>query len=60
MILFCGDPHGQFSHIIEAVHEHPPKAVILLGDLQAQRPLEVELADILTRAEIWFIHGNHD
>ena len=60
MILFCGDPHGQFSHIIEAVHEHQPKAVILLGDLQAQRPLEVELADILTRAEIWFIHGNHD
>ncbi len=60
MILFCGDPHGQFGHIIEAVQEHRPAAVILLGDLQAQRPLEIELAPILTRTEIWFIHGNHD
>lgn len=60
MILFCGDPHGQFSHIIEAVQEHQPKAVILLGDLQAKRPLEIELAPILDRTEIWLIHGNHD
>lgn len=60
MILFCGDPHGQFGHIIEAVQEHRPTAVILLGDVQAQRPLEIELASILTSTEIWFIHGNHD
>ena len=60
MILFCGDPHGQFGHIIEAVQAHQPAAVILLGDLQAQRPLEVELAPILAMTEVWFIHGNHD
>lgn len=60
MILFCGDPHGNFGHIIEAVQEHQPAAVILLGDVQAQRPLEVELAPILTSTEIWLIHGNHD
>jgi len=60
MILFCGDPHGQFGHIIEAAQEHRPTAVILLGDVQAQRPLEIELASILSRTEIWFIHGNHD
>ena len=60
MILFCGDPHGQFGHIIEAVHEHRPAAVILLGDLQAKRPLEVELSSILDLTDIWFIHGNHD
>ena len=60
MILFCGDPHGHFGHIIEAVQEHQPAAVILLGDLQAQRPLEVELAPILDKTEVWFIHGNHD
>lgn len=60
MILFCGDPHGQFDHIIEAVQEHRPAAVILLGDVQAQRPLEVELASILDKTENWFIHGNHD
>ena len=60
MILFCGDPHGHFGHIIEAVQEHRPAAIILLGDLQAQRPLEIELATILQKTEVWFIHGNHD
>jgi hypothetical protein len=60
MILFCGDPHGHFGHIIEAVQEHQPAAVILLGDLQAHRPLEIELAPILDKTDIWFIHGNHD
>ena len=42
------------------VQEHQPAAVILLGDLQAKRPLEVELAPILDKTEVWFIHGNHD
>ena len=60
MILLCGDTHGQFEHLIEAVQAHRPAAVILLGDVQAQRPLEVELAPILDKTEIWFIHGNHD
>ncbi|WP_180124868.1 metallophosphoesterase [Rhodoferax sp. BLA1] len=60
MILFCGDPHGQFEHIIAAVQEYRPAAVILLGDLQPQRPLEIELAPILAMTELWFIHGNHD
>lgn len=60
MILFCGDPHGQFGHIIEAVLEHQPAAVILLGDMQAQRPLHIELKPIVGKTEIWFIHGNHD
>ena len=60
MILFCGDPHGHFGHLIEAVQAHQPAAVILLGDLQAQRPLEDELALILDKTEVWFIHGNHD
>lgn len=60
MILFCGDPHGRFGHIIETVQEHRPAAVILLGDVQAQSPLELELATILSLTEVWFIHGNHD
>lgn len=59
-IFFCGDVHGHFQHIIEAVQEHAPPAVVLLGDIQAQRPLEQELAYILDKTEIWFIHGNHD
>lgn len=28
--------------------------------MQAQRPLHLELASILDKTEIWFIHGNHD
>ena len=59
-IFFCGDNHGNFEHLIEAVNEHAPDALVLLGDIQAQRPLEQELATILDKTEIWFIHGNHD
>jgi predicted phosphodiesterase len=59
-IFFCGDNHGRFEHLVEAVYEHAPAALILLGDVQAQRPLEVELAGILDSTEVWFIHGNHD
>jgi len=42
------------------VRVHRPAAIIFLGDLQAQRPLEQELDAILYLTEIWFIHGNHD
>ena len=59
-IFFCGDVHGNFQHIVEAVKEHAPAAIVLLGDIQAQRPLEQELAAILDETEVWFIHGNHD
>lgn len=60
MILIAGDPHGQFQHLIDAVLDQQPVAVIILGDLELRRPLEVELAPIIDRAEVWFIHGNHD
>ena len=59
-IYFCGDTHGNFQHVIDAVHAHRPAAVIFLGDLQLKRPLEAELASILDITEIWYIHGNHD
>lgn len=60
-ILYCGDPHGQFRHIIDACDRSKATAVILLGDMEPQRPLHVELAPILERKiPIWFIHGNHD
>jgi len=59
-IFFCGDPHGRFEHIIEAVHAHRPAAIVLLGDVQAQEPLELALRPILHRTEVWWIHGNHD
>jgi predicted phosphodiesterase len=59
-ILFCGDPHGHFGHIFEAVRAHQPAAIVLLGDVQAQEPLEMALRPIVDRTEVWWIHGNHD
>lgn len=59
-IFFAGDPHGNFDHIIQAVRQHQPAAVVFLGDLQSQQPLEHELQPILDLTEIWWIHGNHD
>lgn len=46
--------------MIYAVKLRRPEVIIFLGDLQAKRPLEVELQEILDLTEIWFIHGNHD
>lgn len=59
-ILLAGDPHGFFDQVIEAVYQQKPAAVILLGDMEARRPLDQELAEILPLTEVWFIHGNHD
>lgn len=59
-IWFCGDPHGAFDHIIQAVLEHQPAAIILLGDMDSDRPLDVELAAIEGKTAIYYIPGNHD
>lgn len=60
-VLFCGDPHGRFRHIIEAAERTHASAVVLLGDMEPQRPLHVELASLIERkVPVWFIHGNHD
>jgi predicted phosphodiesterase len=59
-IFFAGDTHGNFDHIIQVVQECRPAAVVFLGDLQPQQPLEQELQAILDLTEIWWIYGNHD
>ena len=43
MIYFFGDVHGHFDHVLEIVVRDRPAAIVLLGDLQAQRALEAEL-----------------
>jgi hypothetical protein len=58
VVLYCGDPHGEFGHIIRAVEELCASAVVLLGDLEPARPLHEELDSIASK--VWFIHGNHD
>lgn len=60
MILFFGDCHGKFGHVERAVAKFRPQAIILLGDIEAQQPLEKELCNVLGKTEVWFIHGNHD
>ena len=57
-ILYCGDPHGSFNHIIEAAAQTDASAVLLLGDLEPTRPLHEELKPILDL--VWWIPGNHD
>jgi len=59
-IFFCGDVHGHFDHIIGAVQQHRPAAIVFLGDLQAPRALNDLLQPIQNLTDIWWIHGNHD
>lgn len=59
-LMFFGDPHGDLDPVIAAVEHFQPEAIVLLGDIQARRPLHDELRPILDGTEIWFIHGNHD
>lgn len=57
-VIYCGDPHGRFDHIVGTAIDMRASAVILLGDLEAPRPLHEALEPIVDR--VWFIHGNHD
>lgn len=59
-IWFCGDVHGGLRHVIDAVKKHRPAAIVLLGDVQAPRPLHIELAEILSLVDVHWIPGNHD
>jgi predicted phosphodiesterase len=59
--LYCGDPHGKFRHILDAVDRTNAAAVVLLGDMEPSRPLEEEMAPLAARGVHWyFIGGNHD
>lgn len=64
-IWFCGDTHGSLGHIVEhvlAAHAAGdcPAAIILLGDIDAPRPLHIELEAIRGLTDIYWIPGNHD
>lgn len=60
-VLYCGDPHGRFRHIIEVAWQTRASAVVLLGDLEPERTLHEELAALVERGTVLhFIHGNHD
>lgn len=59
-IFICGDPHGEFDHILAAAEEEKPDAVILLGDLDLQAPLDIVFDRIKAQTQLWWIPGNHD
>jgi len=58
MILFFGDTHAELRHLQYIVDREKPAAIVLLGDIEAQAPLDVVLKDLDT--DIYWIHGNHD
>lgn len=60
MILMFGDPHGDFKHVLPVVEKEKPIAILFLGDLDLERSLELEMAQIMKLTEVYFIHGNHD
>jgi hypothetical protein len=61
MILFAGDPHRNFSPIIRACLALPPATLVLLGDLDCQRPLRQEFASVMAAGwRVSWILGNHD
>jgi calcineurin-like phosphoesterase family protein len=60
-ILFAGDPHRNFSPIIRACLGRPPGALVMVGDLDCQRPVRKAFADVIAAG--WRLHwilGNHD
>lgn len=60
-ILFCGDPHGQFEHILDLGLRLQPDAIVLLGDITAPRPLSEVVRPLLAQGiQVGWILGNHD
>jgi len=64
-LWFCGDTHGSLDHVVKhVINAHAagqaPAAIILLGDIDAPRPLHIELEAIRGLTEIFWIPGNHD
>ena len=62
-LVFIGDIHQNW-HYVEAglaALPAPPKAAILLGDIQCDEPLDSLAAPLLDRGvAVHWIHGNHD
>lgn len=60
-ILFYGDAHGEWKPLIRACETSKPGAVVLVGDLDLDRPLREVLAPIWKAGiPVHYIPGNHD
>ena len=59
-VMFVGDPHGLYQHIIDAIKLHQPTACVLAGDQCYEEPIDQLFADIDEETALLWIHGNHD
>jgi len=59
-MMFVGDPHGRYKHIVEAIQLDAPKACVLLGDQCFEEPVDQLFASIQNNTSFHWIHGNHD
>jgi len=59
-MLFVGDPHGLYEHIIEAIEENKPTACVLVGDQCYDESIDQLFATIDGKTDFHWIHGNHD
>lgn len=59
-VLFCGDTHGDLSHIAETLSTYGDcDAVVHAGDFELQEPLYQALPKSV-HSRFWWIPGNHD
>lgn len=57
MIIIGGDPHGNFKPLLQAIKNHKPTAVLLVGDIEAEKNLDEIFPE---DTNLWWIHGNHE
>lgn len=62
-IIFIGDIHQSWNHVEAglAALSVPPRAAVLLGDIECTRPLDELAVPLLDRGvAVYWIHGNHE
>src|SRR3546814_8999281 len=60
-VTFYGDPHGSFGPLLAEWEKRRPNHVVLLGDMDLERPLKDELEPLFRAGTtVWWILGNHD
>ena len=62
-IVFIGDIHQMWDRVERGLSRlpNPPKAAVILGDVQCDKPLDALATPLLRRGiEVHWIFGNHD
>ena len=62
-LIFIGDIHQNWHHVAAGLSAlpAPPRAAVLLGDIECMLPLDQLAAPLLDRGvEVYWIHGNHE